>query len=134
MAYFKVEIGDIGTILYWCEGSKRELDCRVEFVNSDARMISVFLKFLRAKGVDEGRLRVRMALHVQDDEEARKEYWKRVTSLDDKNFISTTVKLPSVARKPLPYGTLTIRYNSLELLRQIKSDISHLIERCEKES
>ena len=57
-------------------------------------------------------MRIRMALHVQDDEEVCKEYWKSVTSLDDKNFISTTAKVPSVTRKPLPYGTVTIRYNS----------------------
>jgi hypothetical protein len=73
-----------------------------------------------------------MAIHVQDDEQVCKGYWRKVTSLDDKNFMATVVKAPSVARKPLPYGTVTIRYNSLELLRQIKNDISRLIERCEK--
>ncbi len=122
-----MDIDTLGTILYWCEGSKRELDCRVEFVNSDPRMISVFLKFLRAKGIDERRLRIRMTLHVQDDENACKEYWKKVTALGDKNFMLTVVKDPSVTRKPLPYGTITIRYNSLALLRQIKNDISHLV-------
>jgi hypothetical protein len=127
-----MEIDELGTILYWCEGSERDYDCRVEFVNSDPRMISIFLRFLRAKGVDERRLRIRMAIHVQDDEQVCKGYWRKVTSLDDKNFMATVVKAPSVARKPLPYGTVTIRYNSLELLRQIKNDISRLIERCEK--
>lgn len=121
-----MSINEIGTILYWCEGSKRELDCRVEFVNSDPGMISIFLKFLRARGVEENRLRIRMAIHVQDDESVCKKYWKGITGLCDKNFISSVVKKPSIARKPLPYGTVTIRYNSLALLRQIKSDISHV--------
>jgi hypothetical protein len=73
-----------------------------------------------------------MAIHTQDDEQVCKEYWKKVTSLDDKNFMTTIVKAPSVARRPLPYGTVTVRYNSLGLLRQIKDDISRLIDRCEK--
>jgi hypothetical protein len=38
------------------------------------------------------------------------------------------VKSPSYSKKPLPYGTITIRYNSLALLRQIKEEISDLVE------
>ena len=37
----------IGTTLYWCEGSKRERDKGVEFVNSDDTMISIFMKYVR---------------------------------------------------------------------------------------
>ena len=129
-----MDIDEVGTILYWCEGSKRELDCRVEFVNSDPKMVSIFLRFLRSRGVDESRLKIRMANHVQDDENTCREFWKKVTGLVNRNFIATVVKAPSIARKPLPYGTVTIRYNSLELLRQIKEDISRVIERYEENS
>lgn len=125
--YCDMDIKTIGAVLYWCEGSKREKDCRVEFVNSDPEMISVFMRYLRGKGVDEGRIRARMALHVQDDEAQCREYWKKVTALRDSNFISTVVKEPSFSKKPLPYGTVTIRYNSLDLLRQIKTEISDLV-------
>jgi hypothetical protein len=62
------DIQTVGAILYWCEGSKREKDCPVEFVNSDSRMISIFRRYLRSKGVDEARIRIRMAIHIQDDE------------------------------------------------------------------
>jgi hypothetical protein len=58
-----------------------------------------------------------MAIHIQDDERVCKDYWKGVTSLDESNFISTVVKSPSFTTNPLPYGTVTIRYNSLQLLR-----------------
>ena len=68
-----------------------------------------------------------MTIHIQDDETICRNYWKEVTSLSEVNFMSTIVKRPSVARKPLPYGTVTIRYNSLKLLRQIKNDITELI-------
>jgi len=86
------------------------------------------MRYLRAKDIDEKRIRARMTIHVQDDEAECKEFWKKVTSLGDANFISTVVKSPSVSRKPLPHGTVAIRYNSLQLLRQIKNDISDLAE------
>jgi hypothetical protein len=123
-----VDIATVGVILYWCEGSKREDDRRVEFVNSDPKMISVFMKYLRTRHVDEARIRARMTIHVQDDELECKEYWKKVTSLSDPNFISTVVKSPSFSKKPLRYGTIAIRYNSLQFLRQIKEEISNLAE------
>lgn len=123
-----MDIQTVGAVLYWCEDSKREYDCRVEFVNSDPTMISVFMRYLRTKEVDEARIRARMTIHVQDDEAACREHWKKITSLEDSNFISTIVKAPSVSKKPLPYGTLTVRYNSVQLLRQIKQEISDLAE------
>jgi len=97
-------------------------------VNSDPRMISVFMRYLRTKDIDEARIRARMTIHVQDDEAECKDYWKKVTSLNDANFISTVVKSPSFSRKPLRYGTIAIRYNSLQLLRQVKEEISDLAE------
>jgi len=63
-----MDIATIGVVLYWCEGSKREEDRRVEFVNSDPRMISVFMKYLRTKNVEETRIKARMMIHIQDDE------------------------------------------------------------------
>ncbi|HEV2389873.1 MAG TPA: hypothetical protein VGS04_04025 [Nitrososphaerales archaeon] len=123
-----MDITTVGAILYWCEGSKREDDRRVEFVNSDPRMISVFMKYLRTKDIDEARIRARMTIHVQDEERECKDYWKSVTSLKDTNFISTVVKSPSFSKKPLRYGNIAIRYNSLQLLRQIKEEISNLAE------
>jgi hypothetical protein len=123
-----MDIQAVGAVLYWCEGSKREDDRRVEFVNSDPRMISVFMKYLRTKNIDERRIRARITLHVQDNETRCKEYWKEVTSLNDSSFISTVMKDPSVSKRPLPYGTIAIRYNSLQLLRQIKKEISDIAE------
>ena len=121
-----MDIKSVGTILYWCEGSKRERDYRVEFVNSDPVMIRVFMKYLRAKGIDEDRVRARVSVHEQDDIEECVEYWKDVTSLSDSNFLSASVRKTSPSRMPLPHGTLTIRYNSIALLRQVKEEISAL--------
>jgi hypothetical protein len=79
--------------------------------------------------VDERQLRIRLGIHVQDDDEECKEYWKTVTGLSDSNIISTVVKGQSLSRRPLPHGTVAIRYNSLSLLREIKNKISVIAEK-----
>jgi hypothetical protein len=69
-----------------------------------------------------------MGIHIQDDEEECKNYWKGVTGLRDSHFIATVVKKQSISRKHLLHGTVTIRYNSLALLREIKKEISAMTE------
>jgi hypothetical protein len=86
-------------------------------------MSSIFMKYIRAKKIDESRLKVRMMIHQQDNETECRAYWKSVTQLADSNFIAPIVKRTSPVRNPLPYGTVAIRYNSVELLRQINKDI-----------
>jgi hypothetical protein len=127
-----VNLKTVGTLLYWCEGSKRERNRRVEFVNSDPKMVAIFMRYLRMKDIHENRIKIRMMIHRQDDELRCKEYWKSVTSLKDSNFISTVVKETSKVRHPLPYGTVAIRYNSVSLLRQIRSDIQELVEHLQQ--
>jgi len=39
--FLDVDLDDIGKITYWREGGKRERDRRVEFVNSDPRLVSI---------------------------------------------------------------------------------------------
>jgi len=123
-----VDLKTVGTLLYWCEGSKRERDRRVEFVNSDPRMIGIFIKYLRSKKIDEKRIRIRMMLHRQDDELKCRDYLKAVTALKDSSFLATVVKETSLVKHPLPHGTVAIRHNSVGLLRQINSDILELVE------
>ncbi len=121
-----MNLNEVGALLYWCEGSKREEDYRVEFVNSDPEMISIFMKYIRTKGVEERRLRIRMEIHVQDDEAECRRYWKYVTGLQDDNFIASAPRKPSNSKKHLPHGTVAIRYNSIALLREIKNEISSI--------
>ena len=122
-----MDIRTVGALLYWCEGSKRLEDRRVEFVNSDPRMIMVFLKYLRSLDVEEDRIKLRMALHSQDDETSCREYWKSITKLANSNFISTILKRSSTAKKHVPHGTMTVRYNSVNLLRIVSADVSRVV-------
>jgi hypothetical protein len=87
------------------------------------------MRYLRAQRVEEKRIRARLTIHQQDNERRCKNFWKSVTSLNDSNFLPIQVRKASLAEKPLPYGTIAIRYNSVQLLRQMENDILGLTER-----
>jgi len=62
---------DVGTILYWCEGSKRERGRRIEFVNSDPFDDFHIHEIPSFQEGDEKRIRARTMIHPKDDENLR---------------------------------------------------------------
>jgi transposase len=84
-----------GAIAYWCEGSKSKPHHRVDrviFINSDPRLISMFLRFLDAAGVDHAQIRYRVYIHESADVGAAERYWLKVTGADPAQFHSPTLK------------------------------------------
>jgi hypothetical protein len=74
-----------GAALYAGEGSKT--DGNVKFANSDPRMISLFLAWLRKFfDVDEARLRLRLYLHQGLDIDAANEFWSQLTGIPVSQF------------------------------------------------
>jgi transposase len=70
-----------GAIAYWCEGTKNKPhrhQNRVIFVNSDPGLITFFLRFLDAAGVDRSRARYRIYIHETADIDAAERYWLEV--------------------------------------------------------
>jgi len=64
------EILLIGAIAYWCEGSKSKPYRRseqVNFINSDANLIRLFIGFLNLAGVSAERRRYRVHIHETAD-------------------------------------------------------------------
>ena len=84
------------------------------------------MKYLRARGIEESRIRARVSLHEQDSVTEYQAYWKEVASLDDSNFLAASIRRTRTTKALLPHGTLTIRYNSIALLKQIKTEIANL--------
>jgi len=67
-----------GTVAYWAEGSKSKpwrVSERVVFTNSDPAMILLFLRYLRALGVEDARRRFRVAIHSTADVPAAVKFW-----------------------------------------------------------
>lgn len=81
----------IGTVLYWAEGSKQKSHNpseRVNFSNSDALMIQLFLKWLKALGVPEEE--ISFSIYIHDTAIPRvqeiQEYWSKSLKLRINKF------------------------------------------------
>ncbi len=84
----KRELWLLGVALYWAEGSKeRQKSTRVQFSNSDPRMIKLFLQWLkRCCNVSDDKIIFAIYLHETafERKEEIKKYWSEITgfSLD----------------------------------------------------
>lgn len=80
---------------YWCEGNKdkpydrRE---RVVFVNSDPRLIRLWLRFLDLLEVGEERRRYRLQIHESADVAAAMSYWADVAGIEPGQLARPTLK------------------------------------------
>ena len=118
-----------GAIAYWCEGAKtKPHSCsdRVEFINSEPRMILFFLHFLDAAGVNRSQVRYRVYIHESADIAAAERFWLRLTGADQVQFMRSTLKRhnPKTVRKNLGddyHGCLRISVRqSADLYRRIE--------------
>jgi DNA-binding CsgD family transcriptional regulator len=84
-----------GAIAYWCEGTKnkpyRRHD-RVMFLNSDPLLITFFLQFLDAAGVDRKDLIFRVLIHENADIAAAQQFWLATTGAEQDQFRRPTLK------------------------------------------
>jgi transposase len=131
------EIGDLtnreilvaGAVAYWCEGAKRRSTQsaeRIVFVNSDAGLISFFLRFLAAAGVQRHDLRFCVAIHESADVEAAQRFWQEVADAPAEQFTKPAIKRhnPKTNRKNVGndyHGCLRVSvHQSSALYRRIE--------------
>jgi hypothetical protein len=70
-------------MLYWAEGSKGSCN----FVNSDGRMIQVYLKILRnVLDISEERIKPTMRIFSGMNEKECLDYWSKITKIPKKHF------------------------------------------------
>ncbi|GIL28889.1 helix-turn-helix domain-containing protein [Actinocatenispora comari] len=89
------ELIRIGAMMYWCEGTKAKpwnSTRRITFVNSDAGLISVFLAFLRAIGVEQASIDFRVQIHETADAEAAVQWWAASVGVEPETFRRTSLK------------------------------------------
>ncbi|MET8034087.1 hypothetical protein [Streptomyces sp. NPDC005345] len=119
----------LGVGLYWAEGSKTKPHLtqeRVTFINSDPRMIEVYLAWLRLLGVTPDRLRLHVHIHETGDVEGAERFWTELVGTDATALGTTYLKRhnPKTNRKNLGQdyrGCLVIRVlGSAELYRRIE--------------
>ena len=111
----------ICSMLYWAEGGKK--DTSVSFINSDPKMIGVFLHSLR-KGFDvsESKFRGMVHLHPYHDSEEVLGFWSRVSNIPLSQFSKSYLKSNAGPRKRPNYmGSFRVRYYDTRVAKQLKS-------------
>jgi hypothetical protein len=119
----------VGAALYWAEGSKDKPWRRgevVSFINSDPRMIRVFLRWLALVGVEPSALRYRVQIHESADVTAAERFWAETARVPTERLSPSTLKrsLVSTTRRNTGssyHGCLEVSVRgSSELYRKIE--------------
>lgn len=124
------ELWLLGTVAYWCEGSKQKtnnVSVRVTFSNSDPFLIKLFIRWIKEIcKIPENKLVYSLYIHETGNLEASLDYWSQILEVDVERFAKTTLKKHNIStnRKydnSLYFGLLRITVrNSTDLNRQIK--------------
>jgi hypothetical protein len=118
-----------GLLLWWCEGSsynptQKNRENRVEIVNSDPKLIKMFLDFLRTIKINENKLRVRLKCS-EEEEEKLKRFWSYFLNIPMERFLKS-ILVKNYKGKKLEYGIATIRYNSRKLTSELQQRIDKM--------
>jgi hypothetical protein len=117
-----------GVALYAGEGSKR--DGAVCFTNADARMVSLFCRWLRRFfEIDETRLRVRLYLHAGLDVEAATAHWAAVAAVRPTQFRKPYRAVADPTRRSTkhPMGIASVTYSCSKTHRQVMGLVAALL-------
>lgn len=107
-------------ILFWCEGSKRNLGS-VGFINSDPIMVKTFLyAFRTAFRLDEKKFRIVMHLHNYHNEVNQKSFWSKVTDIPLSQFTKAYIKPNTQKRKRDGYpGCISLKYFDAKIAKKL---------------
>ncbi|WP_045740064.1 helix-turn-helix domain-containing protein [Actinoplanes rectilineatus] len=106
----------VGAIAYWCEGGKSKPWARADrfiFINSDAGLLSVFLRFLQLGGYRLDELNYRVSIHETADAGNAAAWWAERLSIPIERFQKPTIKkhVPQTRRQNVGddyHGCLTV--------------------------
>ena len=121
-------------MLYWAEGTNKG-GCTVDFVNSNEKMVLVFLKALRRiYRVDEERLRVFLYCYTNQNVNQLIEYWSKLLEISKSQFTKPYIRKDFDPRKKgkMPHGLVHIRYSDKKLFEQIKAEIDIICSKLNK--
>ncbi len=115
-----------GLLIWLCEGTRiSPSNHAVEVVNSDPRIIFLYMRFLRKLKVNEEKIRLKLKI-PKNQEKRAKRYWCKLTNLKLSSFNKTLV--PTGTRKSrYPHGTLNVKYNSKQLLKEFDDKALEII-------
>ncbi|TVL93857.1 hypothetical protein CD790_02145 [Streptomyces sp. SAJ15] len=119
----------IGAGLYWAEGSKDKDYARREsltFINSDPRMIRIYIRWLKLLGVERHRMRCSLHIHDSADLTEATRFWSELTGVPVEEFLKPCIRKDNPGTNRLNRGEsyrgcLRIYVtNSARLYRQVE--------------
>jgi len=130
----KKDLQLIGCALYWAEGTKKNR-WHVCFSNSDSEIIRIMMRFFReiCKIPDE-KIKARIHLYPQMDQQKTTNYWKKITALPKKNFNKSQIQVSRASkskrpRNTLPYGTLHLTAGNTKMACRVKGWVRGISEK-----
>ena len=120
-----------GLMLYWGEGVKA-LPWVVDFVNSDKKMILIFLSMLRkVYQVKESKLRILLYCYANQNPKELIYFWSKLLKIPKKQFIKPYIRQDFKPEKinKMPHGVIHIRYCDKKLFSQIMREIDIIANR-----
>lgn len=108
------------SLINWCEGGKKD-EHRIQFTNSDPKLIKAFLSLLRnCYQIDESRLRVCVHLHDYHVAKDQIAFWSEITKIPENQFIKPFIKKNTGKRIHKNYpGCVQIRYYDTKVCRDL---------------
>jgi len=109
-----------GAMLYWGEGAKT--GGTIKFVNSDPKMIKLFLNFLRKIcGIHEERLKALVHMYPDHNENELRKFWSRLTGIPLERFYKSHIHegRGGTYKRKSQYGTIAINYSDKKLLNTL---------------
>jgi len=85
----------LGAAIYWSEGAKSKpwrRSERIQLINSDVRLLALFLRFLESVGIDRSVPSYRVSIHESADVEAAVAWWVEALDLPADRFHPATLK------------------------------------------
>ena len=114
-------------LLYWGEGGKTNNYFR--FINSDPKMIKLFLDLLRESFIiNENKFRVWIHLHEYHDKKEMINFWSNITGIEKNKFSVYNKPHTGINKKPGYKGCVSVRYGDSKIFKEVFIIIDRFIE------
>ena len=118
-------------MLYWAEGKTAHSDIyNLELNNSDPELLKMYRRFInKYLNIENNRLRARLFLYPDLDENRIKLYWSKLLAIPINQFIKSYIgnSRSYVTINKLPYGTCSLYITSKDLRLTVETWIKKFI-------
>lgn len=116
---------ELGLMLYWGEGDKTK-ESFIALTNTNSNVLIYFVSWFRKYfSIDEKRLKCRLYIWKNIDENKAKRFWSKKLSIPFSQFTKSYVSksVPKIRKKRHNFGVCRVSYGSKKIMSEIKKGI-----------